>query len=351
MRKRWVKHFLFWLAYHAFEVYADLLWIVNKYDLSVSTAFSISFKAETLMLLAIKLPMVYIMFFILSKYSSKKVNVWQLVLLLSLVLILFTAIAQVIIVYILSPTLYVNFDIEETFGYQGVINSFMDKIFIACLAISLKQMSNTQRLREREQFLMKEKLEAELNFLKSQINPHFLFNTLNNIYSLARKKSDKTPEVVVKLSKLLRFVLYENKNQYIYVEKELEFLKNYVELHKIRYDDRLKIVFKNQIDDRNSKIKPLLLMPFVENAFKHGVYHSTGRSYIYIELIVLKNKLTFKVENSFDPDCQNIEEEDGIGLKNLKRQLELMYPKYHLETKKHDKKFLAEIFLDLNQGI
>ncbi len=294
--------------------------------------------------------MVYIMFHFLSKYTVKKPNRWKLVFSLSTILILFSILAQFIIVYILLPTTYKDVDIVETFAFQGVINSFMDKVFIACLAIALKQMSNSQRLREREQLLIKEKLGAELSFLKSQINPHFLFNTLNNIYSLARKKSDKTPEVVLKLSKLLRFVMYETKHQYIAVGKELEFLKDYIELHKIRYDDRLRIDFKYELDDLNAQIMPNILTPFVENAFKHGASQSTMFSYIFIELKLVENELYFKVENSFEPTVIT-DEEEGIGLKNLHRQLELMYQNFNLQNKKENQKFIAELSLNLNEKL
>jgi LytS/YehU family sensor histidine kinase len=251
---------------------------------------------------------------------------------------------------VLLPTIYKDVDITETLAFQGIINSFMDKIFIATLAIALKQMSNSQRLREREIVLVKEKLSTELTLLKSQINPHFLFNTLNNIYSLARKKSDKTPEVVIKLSKLLRFVMYETKHQSIPIEKELDFLKDYIELHKIRYDDRLKIDFKYELDDLFAQIMPNILTPFVENAFKHGASQSTTLSFIAIELKLAKNKLHFKVENSFEPNSIN-KEEEGIGLKNLNRQLELMYSKFELQTRKNDKRFTAELSLDLNKKL
>lgn len=339
-----------WLAYHSFEVYTDFLWMLNQYQLSVWEAFKISFLTETIILLAIKLPMVYVMFHFLSKYSVEKPNRYKLIFSLSTTLILFSILAQLIVVYLFLTTLYKGLDIVEIFGYQGIVNSFMDKVFIACLAIALKQMSNGQRLREREQLLVKEKLKTELSLLKSQINPHFLFNTLNNIYSLARKKSDKTPEVVIKLSKLLRFVMYETKHQSITIEKELDFLKDYIELHKIRYDERLKIDFKHELDDLNAQIMPNILTPFVENAFKHGASQSTTNSFIFIELKLVKNELYFKVENSFEPSVIN-DEEEGIGLKNLNRQLELMYQDFTLQTKKENQKFIAELSLNLIQKV
>lgn len=352
MQKRLAKHIFFWLAYHSFEVYTDFLWMLNQYNLSVWEAFKMSFIAETVILLAIKLPMVYIMFHFLSKYTIEKPNRWKLVFSLSTTLILFSILAQLIIVYVLLPTIYKDVDVTETLAFQGIINSFMDKIFIATLAIALKQMSNSQRLRDREQLFVKEKLKTELILLKSQINPHFLFNTLNNIYSLALKKSDKTPEVVIRLSKLLRFVMYETKHQYIPIGKELEFLKDYIELHKIRYDDRLKIDFKFELDDLNAQIMPNILTPFVENAFKHGASQSTMLSFIFIELKLVKNELYYKVENSYEPhEINDSDEEEGIGLKNMNRQLELMYRDFHLKTKKENQKFIAELSLNLTQKL
>jgi len=327
--------------------------MLNQYNLSIWAAFKMSFIAETIILLLIKIPMVYGMFYFLSKFSIVTPNRLKLVCSLSITLILFSILSQLIIVYVFLPTIYREADIVETFAFQGIVNSFMDKVFIACLAIALKQMSNSHKLREREQLLVKEKLKTELSFLKSQINPHFLFNTLNNIYSLARKKSDKTPEVVLKLSKLLRFVMYETKHQSIPVEKELEFLKDYIELHKIRFDDSLNVIFNYKIDNTNSPIMPHILTPFVENAFKHGASQSTNASFIDIELNIVKNILNYKVQNSFETNISENPKEDKncIGLENLNRQLELTYQKFELHTNKEYQKFTAQLTLDLNQKL
>lgn len=295
--------------------------------------------------------MVYIMFYFLSKYTVAAPNRWKLIFSISAILILFSILAQIIIVYLFLPTLYNAINIVEIFGYQGIINSFMDKVFIVCLAIALKQMSNSQRFREREGLLIRENLETELSLLKSQINPHFLFNTLNNIYSLARKKSDKTPEVVLKLSKLLRFVMYETKHQYIPISKELDFLMDYIELHKIRYDERLNITFEYDLDDVNTLIMPNILTPFVENAFKHGASQSTKPAYIIIDLKLAKNVLYFKVENSIEPYTMEYEKVEGIGLKNLQRQLELMYQDFNIQIKNGNEKFSAVLSLNLNLKI
>lgn len=348
MKKRWIKHLLFWLAYHAFEVYTDFLWMVNQYKLPLWDAFEISFTSETTILVLIKLPMVYAMFYFLSRYMVEKPSKWKLVLSLGAVLILFTVLAQLIVVYVLLPTVYHNLDIVETFAFQGIVNSFMDKVFIACLAISLKQLSNSQKLREREQFLVKEKLQTELGFLKSQINPHFLFNTLNNIYALARKKSDKTAEVVLGLSKLLRFVMYETKDEFIPICKELDFLKEYIELHKIRHGERLHMEVNYEVDDIDTSILPLVLIPFVENAFKYGPGQSTDEAYICIHLKLKQKMLDFKVTNSFEPDKSD-QDQEGIGLKNLHRRLELIYGEFKLHTRVENNTFKAELLLDLNQ--
>lgn len=173
MQKRWTKHVFFWSAYHSFEVYTDFLWMLNQYSLSVWEAFKISFIAETVILLTIKLPMVYLMFHFLSKYTVERPNPCKLVFWLSATLVLFSILAQLIIIYVFLPTIYKGIDVTQTLGFQGIINSFMDKVFIACLAIALKQMSNSQKLRQRETLLVKEKLSTELTLLKSQINPHF----------------------------------------------------------------------------------------------------------------------------------------------------------------------------------
>ena len=200
--------------------------------------------------------------------------------------------------------------------------------------------------KEREKNLLKEKLTTELQLLKSQLNPHFLFNTLNNIYALTRRKSDDAPEVVMKLSDLLSFMLYEAGNDTISIEREIRFLQDYISLQKIRYRDELSIVFNKEIDYPSQPIAPLLLLPLVENAFKHGAEENHLDSFIHINLTVRQGRLIFEVKNSFedDPDKEKI---SRIGLYNIRRQLELIYNEQQLDISSADGIFKVKLNINL----
>ena len=162
----------------------------------------------------------------------------------------------------------------------------------------IRHIYNYIKLKQTTQQLRIEKQQAELNYLKSQTNPHFLFNTLNNIYSLARDKSDLAPESILRLSKILRFMLYETGGAYIAIEQELKIISDYIALEKLRYDESLRINFNYDIEEMKQALPPLLLIPLVENAFKHGVSETRNQPFVDIHLSVNKRQLAFVVKNS-----------------------------------------------------
>jgi len=193
-------------------------------------------------------------------------------------------------------------------------------------------------------------LQAELKALKAQVHPHFLFNTLNNLYALTLNNSPKAPGVVVGLSDMLRYMLYECNADKVSLEKEVLMLQHYIGLEKIRYEDRLDVNFtiKGKLDDK--LIAPLMLLPLVENAFKHGTSEQVGESWININLEVIGNRLKFKISNS-KPDAINGDDDKhrgNIGLQNIKTRLELIYPASHqLRIMDEDEVFLAVLELDV----
>jgi two-component system, LytTR family, sensor kinase len=211
----------------------------------------------------------------------------------------------------------------------------------------IKHLYDYRQLKIATQQLRIEKQEAELNFLKSQTNPHFLFNTLNNIYSLARDKSDLAPESILRLSKILRFTLYEINGKYIGIEQELKIISDYIALEKLRYDESLNVNFNYDVEDMKQAIPPLLLMPLVENAFKHGVSETRHQPYVDIHLSVNKRLLTFFVKNSTDESPEEGRVKENIGLSNLKRQLELLYKDYSLSVRQEDSHFTASLKINL----
>src|SRR5258707_11795609 len=161
----------------------------------------------------------------------------------------------------------------------------------------VRHIYNHIKLRQKAQQLLIEKQQAELNYLKSQTNPHFLFNTLNNIYSLARDKSDLAPESILRLSKILRFMLYETGGEFIAIEQELKILSDYIALEKLRYDDSLRVNFNHDIEDMKQALPPLLLIPLVENAFKHGVSETRNQPFVNIHLSVTQRQLKLILKN------------------------------------------------------
>lgn len=214
-----------------------------------------------------------------------------------------------------------------------------------------RHIYNYIKLKRDAKRLRVEKQEAELNYLKSQTNPHFLFNTLNNIYSLARIKSDLAPESILRLSKILRFTLYETSGEYICVEQELKIISDYIELEKLRYDESLRVNFNYDVEDMKQALPPLLLMPLVENAFKHGVSETRNRPFLDIHLSINKRKLVFIVKNSTEVVTETPGVKENIGLGNLRRQLELLYTDYNLSVDQGPAVFTATLKINLSSHV
>jgi len=206
---------------------------------------------------------------------------------------------------------------------------------------------NLRKLKQAAQQLRIEKQAAELNYLKSQTNPHFLFNTLNNIYVLARDKSDLAPESILRLSKILRFMLYETGGAYIAIEQELKIINDYIALEKLRYDESLRINFNHDIENMKQALPPLLLIPLVENAFKHGVSETRNQPFVDIHLSVNNRKLAFVVKNSAETFPGGPGVKENIGLSNLRRQLELLYTDFNLSVQQEESVFTATLNINL----
>jgi len=195
------------------------------------------------------------------------------------------------------------------------------------------------------QTLQADKAKAELSLLKSQINPHFFFNTLNNLYGLVVEKSEQAPEVVLKLSEMMRYTIYKGKEDFVPLADEVTYLENYIELHKIRYQKKVDIRFTKQMEE-NYSIAPLLFIILLENAFKHGVERMTADAYINLNLTAQHQQITFIIENNFEenPTKKSI----GIGLENLQKRLAHIYPNQHqLQIKKQAPIYKVQLTINL----
>ena len=193
----------------------------------------------------------------------------------------------------------------------------------------------------------KEKTLAELKALKSQINPHFLFNSLNNIYSLARKNSTQTPDKIIQLSDLMRHIIYDSDVDYILLEKEIEMIRNYIELQNLRTSNKDSIQLEVLGEIKNRKIAPLLFLPFVENSFKHGLKGAAENIFVNIKIEVSGNILNFEIENGIgEPIDSGDSKYKGIGIINVKKRLELIYPNLH-SLKISDKQNIYKVLLQV----
>ena len=218
--------------------------------------------------------------------------------------------------------------------------------FVTAIKLAIDWIKQKEYLAETNEMLM----EHELKYLRSQIQPHFFFNTLNNLYSLIIDKSDKAPDLILKLSDLMKYFLYETGKEFQTLENEISHIQDYIEIEKLRYDENLKVDFNINGSTKKIMIKPLILIPLVENAFKHGARNSKKNGYIILDLNATSRLLDFRVENSFEKPTKKIKAQiGGIGLTNLKKRLDLNYGPdfFNLDIIKEKNKYIAHLKIKL----
>lgn len=231
------------------------------------------------------------------------------------------------------------------FNIIGIYNLFF--FFTASMVIRFMQRWNEEEKIKTDSERIKTK--AELDFLKRQVNPHFLFNALNSIYSLSMSKSDKTTDAVLRMSSILRYMLYETDNKLVTLSNELDIVRNYIELQRLRITEKVTVSLNVVGGFENYKIEPLLIIPILENAFKYGV-DNVNESFIDISIVILYNKLDFTVRNKIVNISPINTESSGIGLKNIRRRLDLLYPDdYLFETNEEDKIFTVRLQIRLKK--
>ena len=220
---------------------------------------------------------------------------------------------------------------------------------VFAVAAGLKILSFWFQKEQEALKLAQEKTTAELKFLKSQIQPHFFFNTLNTLYGLTLVNSKQAPELVLKLSELMRYMLYETRADKVPLQKEVQYLKNYIELEKMRFGNRFKVQFSIKGTLNGQQIAPMLLLPFVENAFKHSLEEEDNRAFITIDLSIQATYLSFKVENTIANNKKTALEIGGIGLENVRKRLSLLYPyKHQLRTLEEQGMYLVSLKIPLS---
>ena len=201
---------------------------------------------------------------------------------------------------------------------------------IPCLSAILVETFAYAQQKEKSEILSRmELVKSELKFLKMQINPHFLFNALNNIYALSVTNSEKTQEGISTLSLMLRYVLYDCEQPAVPLQKELEYITNFIDLFKLKSSESFNITFTEEVEDAERLVPPMLFVPFIENAFKHSGIEKRGSSFVDIYLKSKDNIIEFSVENSLTSELQVKDEQGGIGLQNVRKRLNILYPQTH----------------------
>lgn len=287
----------------------------------------------------------YLLFFINSRWLAPKILKEK-----GLLIYMLSVSATVALLYPLLAQLLISLPINTVFGRSIFeANPFELENAFGAFAIMLISLPVVLALQWGKQnniilSLEKEKSQNELDLLKQQLNPHFFFNTLNNLYALSLQKSDKTPESILQLSELMRYTIYKGQEKTVKLAQELDYINDYIQLQQIRLKKTLHFEFEKQVSNDQVEIAPLLLIVFIENAFKHGIEPADGETSLKLSLISNDKNLIFTAENSFDPE--EIAKIRGIGLDNLKKRLELLYPgQYSLDFAAFGNIFKAELKL------
>jgi LytS/YehU family sensor histidine kinase len=320
---------------------AIFTFVEGGYNNQFKTAFYIE-----LAFLPFRLGVIYFnYFFLLPKFFlNQQIQKYILYTITTLVI---ASIAQRVLMYFyLNDILFPDWNQGVFWQPYRFLQSAMIITSPMILLLGLEVMSRWISIQRRAELLERDKLKAELGYLRSQINPHFFFNTLNNLYGLALRKSDKTPEVVMKLSELMSYILYEADRDLVPLSKEMDQIDRYVSLEQMRYDNRFEVELKVEGDVEHFTIPPLLLLPFVENSFKHGVNKSSKDGWISIFVRVQNGDLNFKISNRIFSVQQDEIGHNGLGIANVKKRLNLLFPNRHsLLYEESDGVFNVELVL------
>ena len=343
INKRWVRvaqHIAFWLVsyfvmLHLFKYGA----VPEEVDYVYTSLFHV-----------LVLPAVYINLVLLLPRLNQK-NGWFIYIPLLLALLALFSFLNYKFFQDWSTIIFPDYYFISYYNWWEIALIYFIYIIITSLIKSAKTAFVLYRVKAELEETEKQKVQMELKALKSQINPHFLFNTLNGIYSMALDRDQRLPDTVLQLSELMRYFLYEAKDDVVPLQKELQLLDTYIALQKLRLGNDLKVEVIKKGEVSNQKIAPLLLITFLENAFKHGDKNADGE-FLLLEMIINKNHLYFKLKNKKGADnLLETNEYKGLGLENIRRRLELIYPgNYSLDILNKDDFFIVELDLVMNEG-
>ncbi|MEM9920122.1 MAG: histidine kinase [Bacteroidota bacterium] len=340
------RHLVYWLLWSVFFVLVNN-WTGKKVSCDDPIIHLWQWIAFESVVLPIKLMSTYtIAYWLMPRFLyQKRYTTFFIIGLFTL--LLFAALLYVVYSNVVHPLILADtgkYTIEQ-FVYKGI-----ELVYIASLVVGIKFFQNYSHEQQRNQALMQQKVEAELKYLKNQIQPHFLFNTLNNIYGMVLSNDAHAGEAIVKLSALLSYMLYEGNTKTVPLSKEIDMLDSFVELELLRYRRKLDLNYTKKGLSPGLKIAPLLLVPFVENAFKHGPATEEGQSFINIQIEVQQQILHLLVENSYQEDDKKSDSlQSGIGLENIKKRLQLLYPDRHTLNIQKSDTFQVSLMIELKE--
>jgi LytS/YehU family sensor histidine kinase len=308
---------------------------------------------QTFLYLPVLIPATYFtIFFLIKKYLFRK-NYFLFILYFLISGFCFALINRLIFFYIAVPEFYAEFAERiysvGLFNPRELLSFFISVISLIAFAGFVTLITDWYSHENARQQLMKEKYEAELKFLKTQIHPHFLFNMLNNLYALSLKKSDKTPEMILKISSLLDYMLHEANSSSVTLGREIEVLEDYIELEKIRYGEKIHLTLNMDGNIDGKRIAPLLLLPFLENSFKHGAGEELNDAWISLSIKTEGPSLSMQLANSRSKSVSQDNNSIGekIGFENVKKRLNLLYDDgYTLDIKALEDTYT--VFLKIN---
>lgn len=299
-----------------------------------------------LMVMAVKIPFVYtVVYFLFPKFLPEK---RYFILGTSVILLALIGVAGITAINSTLPP-EIQYGQPTSFWSAKAFFRALDLIYGVSLVLIIKMVQQFFQQRRLNAQLKEEKTNAELQNLKNQLQPHFLFNTLNNIYGMVLSGNREAADSVLRLSSIMSYMLHECEGALVDLEKELELLRNYIGLEKLRYGDLLDVSMETAGSIKGRMVAPLLLLPFVENAFKHGVSASEKHSWVRINLVATCQELTFLVENSIPGDDNNFSQvKSGIGLTNVRQRLDLLYPHRHELKIKADDTYLINLKISMS---
>jgi sensor histidine kinase YesM len=339
------RHVVFWSVCW---VFMGFLYSVNYYGVPVQWHYKLAF-IEALLYLPQHIFLSYaVLYLVLPKFILKG-RYWYALLSVALLIVIAAFASPLSNYYLINPFREsINFPTKAQTLSQSFMGGLRGSTTVAGFAAAIKLIKYWYLKSKENEQLVKEKLAAELQLLKGQIHPHFMFNTLNSIYGLALKKSDQTAESILKLSQLLRYILTECNGTVVTLSKEVEILQHYLALEKERFQHRLDMTVNIQ-GDLQKNIAPLLLLPFIENSFKHGANEMIDQAWISLDLSVQGDALKFKLINGRNPQVVSHPYSGNVGLQNVKKRLQLLYPQAHeLRITEADDTFVVSLTLSLD---